>query len=336
MKNLRHSLIGISSSLSLPHLFSASPRSALTTLLYHRFFLPGEDVNLGRERLRRQLAWLREKYTPLPLSIAVSHIEQGTLPTFPLVVTSDDASCDLLKVWDVFQEYAMPLTIFVCTGWVENEEPLNAPATLSRVVDFIEWYRGPEQKIDLGKKSAFLLGQKSAEHAIDYVIAKSQTEGKEFLTNAWDVLRRLHREEKTDRQTCNWSELQDLHQRGATIGSHTVTHCRLAQCTDIRLNFELNESKNNIAAKVTNCEMLAYPFGTPDVSSPRTTVFAKQAGYQCATLTDIDFAPNHADVFSLPRITIPDEKVELNLFCALVRGGQIPFQRIKRIIDGNR
>jgi hypothetical protein len=57
-----------------------------------------------------------------------------------------------------------------------------------------------------------------------------------------------------------------------------------------------------------------------------------EAGYRYAFLTHIDFAPNHADVFYLPRITIPDDNIDINLFRALVLGGQIPFQRIKRTI----
>lgn len=330
MAAIRNVLTRLSSSLGLPRAFTQSPRSALTTLLYHRFVSPGGQVDAARERLHRQLDWLQQRYTPLSPVGAVSHIERGTLPPFSLVVTSDDAGTDLLDIWDVFHEHGVPLAVFPCVGWVESSSPLTDSPTLSRVIDLVRWYAGPERSVDLGKNWSFLLNPNSVDRTIDHIIGASQAGGEDYLAAAWDVLSAIPREADDPRSDCNWGELADLCRRGVLIGSHTVTHCRLAGCSDLRLNFELRESKRAIEARLAPCETFAYPFGTADAVSHRTTAAIIEAGYRCAFLTRQDFAPNHADIHCLPRITIPDDNmVDFDLFRSLVLGGHIPWQKIK-------
>jgi len=159
-------LIRISSSLSVPRAFSPSPRSALTTILYHRFFIRSESVESGLTRLRRQLEWLRARYTPLSATEAISLLVQRRLPAFPLIVTADDARLDLLDTYEVFEEFGIPLTIAVCVGPVDNQEPLDSTATLPRVVNCLRWYEGPVREVDLGRHQRQVVGS----FALDLVV----------------------------------------------------------------------------------------------------------------------------------------------------------------------
>jgi len=325
-------MLKISSSLLLPRLFSPSPRKALTTILYHRFFEPGETIEAGRTRLKFQLEWLRENYTILSPHKAISHLSQGTLPSSPLIVTSDDAKTDLLSVQDIFQEFEIPLTVFVCSGWADNNEPATT-ASLSRIMDFVRWYQGQLESIDLGKYGAIKLAPTLLDTAVDWLIVKASEQGEEFINDVWEVFRQ-HRNNSGTRKTCTWEELVDLHSQGIIIGSHTVTHCRLAHCSSLRLSCELSESKRTIETYFPKCDLFAYPFGMADVVSETTTAALKEAGYNSGFLSHANFSPNYSDVYRLPRIVMPDSDITMDEFKARAFGGTIPFNVMKQALKG--
>ena len=337
MSNIKVNLLRLSSSLSLPRLFSPSPRESLTTILYHCFFGPGESIKAGRLRLKIQLEWLCKHYTPLTAQDAISHIGHGSLPSSSLIVTADDALTDLLDVYDIFQEFGIPLTVFVCSGWVDNNEPVNK-ATLSRIVNFVRWYEGEVQNINLGEYGAISLSPDSLDISVDWLILKATEHGEDFIAYVWNVFRHRLTEPSIpiSRRVCTWNELVDLHRQGITMGSHTVTHCRLAQCSSVRLAFELSESKRTIETYFPECNLFAYPFGTADVVNEATSKALKEAGYSCGFLTHAGFSLNHSDVFGLPRIVIPDNGVEIDEYRARTLGGAIPFETVKKVFRGLR
>jgi peptidoglycan/xylan/chitin deacetylase (PgdA/CDA1 family) len=317
----------IGSGLSLPRVLGHDPRTALTTVLYHRFFAPGEDRNAGRDRLRRQLDWLRSRYTPLSPTDAVARLTQGTLPEFPLLVTVDDAKVELLDVQHEFAEFGVPLTVGVVAGWAENEEPAGAAASLARVVDFLEWYRGEPRKVALRAGESFWLGSGDRADAVDWAIECARADST-FAQRAWDVLAKIDGREP-GRLTCTWSELRDLQRSGTVMASHTVTHCRLAAQSQLRLRFELGESKRLIEERLGEIDCFVYPYGRPEVVSPTTTDVVEQTGYKYAFLTHAGLAIPGDSLFHLPRIVIPDH-IELDEFRALVAGAQIPVDAVRR------
>ena len=327
-RKLRANLLRLSSSLSLPRLFSTSPHHALTTILYHRFFNPGEARADGRTRLKFQLDWLKEHYTPLHADEAVSHLNNSSLPPSPLVVTVDDAKVDVMEVYDIFQEFEIPLIIFVCSGWADNNERHNK-ATLGRIVDFVRWYQGDMLSINLGSYGKIALDPSSLDHSVDWLISNANQIGEEFIKTVWSIFRQHIRKGRA-RQTCSWSELVDLHKQGIDIGSHTVTHVRLAQQSSERLAFELSDSKRTIESYIPECNMFAYPFGTADVVDDRTSQALKDSNYHSGFLTHAGFAPNAAAPYILPRLVMPDIGINIHEFRARTRGAQIPFDTLKQ------
>jgi peptidoglycan/xylan/chitin deacetylase (PgdA/CDA1 family) len=320
-------LLLLSSMARLNHLFGESPRTALTTLLYHRFFAPGEAKVSARDRLHRQLEWLQSHYTILSLSEAVHYLESQTPFSFPLTVTVDDAYIDLLDVYDVFEDHGVPVHLFVCTGWVDNNEPPTAQGTISRVIDFVRWHKGGCLRLDLGPLGSADLTVDSAPELADRLIQAAAELGQEFVERTWASLL-AHRGEMGERKTCTWEEIWNLRQRGVGIGSHSVTHCKMAECSDTRLRFELEESRRTLEKHVGTPDFFAYPFGTIDVVNARTTSAVANAGYKAALLTYAGFAQRGADRFTLPRLTIPDTVVHPALYRALVRGGKVALERL--------
>lgn len=327
--DVKQSLVRLSAALSIARAFAPSPRASITTLLFHRFFVDGEDRETGLDRLKRQCEWLRDKYVPLTPTAALDDLRTGDLPSYPLIVTADDAKLDLLHTHRIFREFEIPLTIFVGVGWAVNGSPPEEDTLLAQIADFFRWFEGPEQEIFLGNGKSVRLGAEWNDESLDRILRFSRRDERDLLEQIWER-RPIQELGNWTRKTCNWSELVDLQSEGAEIGSHTVTHIRLAEASDVRIEFELGESKRILEKKFGYCDHFAYPYGTPDVASIATTEEIKRQGYKSAFLTNLGFATNADERYHMPRISIPDGTTHFGEFRARTRGGAIPITAIKR------
>ena len=89
---------------------------------------------------------------------------------------------------------------------------------------------------------------------------------------------------------------------GATIGSHGVTHCRLAECDDKTLRWELVESRRyleDVTGKPVTA--LSYPHGS---TNDRVREAARQAGYVLAGSSFFDINKARRDPLMLSRCEI--------------------------------
>jgi peptidoglycan/xylan/chitin deacetylase (PgdA/CDA1 family) len=101
----------------------------------------------------------------------------------------------------------------------------------------------------------------------------------------------------------NPAELKELAALpGATIGSHGVTHCRLADCDDDALRWELEESRRyleDVTGKPVTA--LSYPHGA---ASDRVREAARRAGYVLAGSSFFDINKTRHDPLMLSRCEI--------------------------------
>jgi peptidoglycan/xylan/chitin deacetylase (PgdA/CDA1 family) len=73
-----------------------------------------------------------------------------------------------------------------------------------------------------------------------------------------------------------FEEQAELAADGHKIGSHSVTHCMMTECTDRALNFEVAESRRVLHVCLGQpIETFCYPNGNSD---SRTAHVAAQAG----------------------------------------------------------
>lgn len=102
-----------------------------------------------------------------------------------------------------------------------------------------------------------------------------------------------------------WSQIREMHGRGMSFGSHTVSHARLSTCSARELQRELADSKAVIEDKLgTAVDALAYPYGQPADISQRVVETAAEIGYRTG-LTTIQRRWERGDnAMRLPRITI--------------------------------
>jgi peptidoglycan/xylan/chitin deacetylase (PgdA/CDA1 family) len=94
-----------------------------------------------------------------------------------------------------------------------------------------------------------------------------------------------------------WPELETLAEVGWEIGSHTATHPLLTAVDDDRLRQELIESGTAIAARLSSCTSLSYPYGVAD---ERVRAAAGRCGYRSAC--SLTFAHLVDEPLSRPRI----------------------------------
>ena len=335
MIDLNTSAIRAVAATRLQNLFAPPAESRLTTLLLHRFAFDGESWNTARDRLRRQLDWVRSTFTPLSLSQVESGFVKGSFPRRPILVTVDDANTDMLEVAEDFRAFEVPVALFVCAGWSAQASKPEPDGLLARVVTTIEWYRGAEVTITLGRGAAQVqITPDRRAQVIDALLAP-QTRLSEHLS---DLVERLDglAPRPTVRTICNWNELKQLQGMGIEMGCHSVSHIRMASASPTRLAFEIGEGKRLVESQLGECSVFAYPYGTADAHNHVSTRVIVEAGFKLAFLTHSDFSSTQTDRHHLPRITMPDRNMPLAEFRARVDGGGIPFRKIKKLFSGFR
>lgn len=98
------------------------------------------------------------------------------------------------------------------------------------------------------------------------------------------------------------TEVQALIKKGATIGSHTMTHAGLATCSDEALEKEIVASKKKIETDShTTITYFAYPRG---YYTDRIIALVKKARYQAAFTVTGTKLPRNLVLETMPRISI--------------------------------
>jgi len=99
-----------------------------------------------------------------------------------------------------------------------------------------------------------------------------------------------------------WDGVRALEKAGMAIGSHTVTHARLADLPDEKVREELVESKRELEKQLGHpVELLAYPYNSVRA---RVRDAAREAGYRIAVS---GVAHGGSDPLDLLRTTITRE-----------------------------
>ncbi|NJO15305.1 MAG: polysaccharide deacetylase family protein [Thioploca sp.] len=103
----------------------------------------------------------------------------------------------------------------------------------------------------------------------------------------------------------SWKQLQELVQSGHEIGSHSMSHPILPQCSEDQLINEVNQSRQILQARLAiPVESFCYPNGNYDA---RTLTALQQAGYRQAVTTQ--WGPNKwgTSLFTLRRCDIQSQ-----------------------------
>lgn len=272
-----------------------------------------------------QMRWLRDLYNVVPLERIVAHYLTGVpLPEYCAAITFDDGFRNNYTVaYPVLQELSLPATIFVPTDFVSGHGPLwldrieYAFNTTPREHLALEILGVPvsfpltnEQERAGSKRLLKNLLRQASPALIAGVVAELEAHAGVALGEDRDA--------QGDYAPLTWDELSEMQgSRLVSVGSHTVTHPILPQCSAGQVDHELQRSKSVIEDILgRGCNMFCYPNGDFD---PSIRAAVGRAGYAGAVCSRQGLNDGSTDLLTMKRIGVPGT-VPLSEFAALVSG----------------
>jgi peptidoglycan/xylan/chitin deacetylase (PgdA/CDA1 family)/glycosyltransferase involved in cell wall biosynthesis len=261
-------------------------RTRLTVLLYHSVTNRTssahlDDLHVPARTFRKQMAWLRRKYTPVSLEQVVAALDnQRPLPRRPLLVTFDDAYRNNWQVaWPILKEFGIPMTLFVPTDFVEKQVSYWADdldSLLSSTATLCVPWRGDV---------LWLWTAREREESFKILSDDLKTYTPEDRDRALGELRyqlgSKSRDASDVEPRLTWEELREFSkQEGVSIGSHGVSHSTLPDLPPENVKFELEESKRKLESQLgIKATAFAYSGGAWSIDVRNLT---ELAGYNCA------------------------------------------------------
>ena len=196
------------------------------------------------------------------------------------IITFDDGYEDnYTYAYPILKKLNIPFVIYVSAGLANDPAPMwNYPLIIERIVKKNDELNIGGQKYvcnTLEQKNETFLKLKGLLFSLPYAHLQEE-------------FKRLFAEYLTDnvflRNTLTWEQIIELSKDPlCTIGSHTMSHCRLTITDSVSLQYELGESKNlleqHIGKPVTH---LSYPYGWKSDVSAEAISFARKVGYKTA------------------------------------------------------
>ena len=285
-------------------------RRGALILGYHRIADAAYDpyrICVSPDHFAQQLAVLREMAAPLPMADLLQGLKRGQLPRGALALTFDDGYQDnLTNAVPLLQEYQMPATVFLITGfpgrefwWDELARLLQTPLGLLIAANIIE-APDPLETAKQNLQDTRLLMQ-----FYDRLLWKPQ-EQREVIFNA---LRLGQPDSAADDpeipRALNVEEIRALaHQPGIEIGAHTINHPLLKYLEPDVQRREITGSKQHLEELLSETITgFSYPNGS---LSNETEQIVQEAGfgYACCSVENVCYpASGH---YALPRFWVPD------------------------------
>ena len=274
MKSVARGLIGkLARGTGLIRAFERAANDSVTVLCYHRV-LPHDqrqayhdpDLVVTPEVLRAHCRVLAERYSVVTLSSALGPEPAALHSGRPVaVITFDDGYRDnFLHAAPILQEAGLPATFFVIAGLVDTEG--------------LPWYDlagGALQALRRSGRPLDATPKEAVARAKTMSPAQRQAWVADLLSASGPI------QPRNEDLIMTSGQLRDLVATGHEIGSHSMTHPLLPECTDEELDFELSASRKrlgNIIGK--NIEAFCYPNGDWD---DRVVAAVITAGYAMAT-----------------------------------------------------
>ncbi len=295
-------------------------RARLMILTFHQ--VPGEPDPIQKDVphvaiFARQMEWLAEFCTVLPLSEAVKRLREGTLPSSAACITFDDGYADNLTVAaPILKELGLPATFFITVGAVEQGIMWN-----DLVIEGIRQARGDLDLKDIGYGHHRLVDEAAQRDSVRRVISQLKYQPlEERLSIAKRIFSRAASDEAPPRLMMTEEQVSELCVLGFDIGAHTVNHPILMELPQDDARREIEASRDWVTSVTGRPpESFAYPNGRPntDFNSEHESM-VREAGFSLAVSTRWSSATSTSSQFSLPRIA-PWEQQRLGFWLRLAK-----------------
>jgi len=285
--------------------FRLANRRKLLIVTYHRFSADRAYAATSAAMFAEQLAYLRARYTIVPLSAVERYLREGLpLPAASAAITIDDGYHDAYEVaFPILQRYAVPATLFAATDFIDQKSWLwtdkvrfmafemttnRLSADVGGSVVHAE-LEGPISRFQAADRLNALIKNLPEENK-EQVIASIATQ----VGITLPILPPAHCRPLT------WNELREMAAAGVEIGSHTVTHPILPCVGTEQLTRELTQSRTRLEEMLgRQVTLFCYPNGDYD---QRVRGEVERAGYRLAVTTEEGLNDASTDPLALRRI----------------------------------
>ena len=241
-----------------------------------------DELRVSPEFFKQFLMSKQDKIQFVSLDDAVDIIKCNKKINKPFgVITFDDGYEDnYTYAYPILKELGIPFTIYVSVDLVNDHAPIwNYPLLIEKIVrknDMLKLGNGRSLSCsNFDEKNAAFLQLKSWLFSLPYNSLHDEFVGafKNYLTD--DIF---------EANTLTWEQILEMtNDPLCTIGSHTMSHCRLAIKDADILMYELKNSKDILSDKIgKNVEHLSYPYGWITDVSNEAAEMAKRVGYKTA------------------------------------------------------
>lgn len=290
------------------------------------------------------MEYLHEFYHPVSLQRIVDWIEGGAeLPERAVAVTFDDG---YRNVWTnaapVLTKLGIPSTIYVVSEFVRDGSMLWTDRIMSALAATKKTHLTLKRGGEAGELSIATDEDKITADVAVRTMCKSLPDIKrvEFVDEIVDALGVDERDLMTAWRghfPLRPGDLDNMHESGITVGSHTRNHKILSRCTPGQLRMELGESKKFIEDTTGRpCLDFGYPNGGVGDFNAETGTAVREAGYRSAVTTITRRVSRRQNRFEIPRYTLANNETTAAEFAAEMSGFPSFFRGIKRIVSLGR
>jgi len=213
----------------------------------------GDVLDVSFQTIEQQIRTLKDEYSLLPCVPGLNSlfVPQGDKLRAPVVIlTIDDADCNILQLVPILEKYQVPITLFALVGFCLDDESLDG--LRSRCFHF----------------GAFNLLNKvegheryNLENYFHEVMSLNTNQLKELLGKLL-IENEFGRDPLTEKKLLNVKDLEEISRHElVTLASHSMSHVRLALLPDRWLKWEIERSIDYIKEWGGDGEVFSYPYG---------------------------------------------------------------------------
>ncbi len=291
------------------------PKGCALVLRYHRISERGAPLSVSAEEFDGQLALLKSRCQVATAGEIAAAVAAGKpLPVDAVAITFDDGYEDNRSLaLPVLVRHGLRATFFVTAGWIGTEKVLWWDRLHDYVRQAAELGARPVDYEDLPKPLVAALaaanlmavgGPARLERALVKALGEMPLtpEATDLLVERIAAALGADVAAPGPYRPMSWDQVRELHAAGMEIGSHTMSHGRLAHVPAERAYAELEQSKQAIEKELgASVSLLAYPAGS---HSQDVVDLAQEAGYAAAFTTVSGAVRLGADPFRLNRVGV--------------------------------
>ncbi|MFO0701271.1 MAG: polysaccharide deacetylase family protein [Nitrospira sp.] len=241
--------------------------------------------------------------------------EGGRFASFTL---DDGYVNNLICGLPVFRKHQAPCTVFPCIGFLDRGQD---PARIGRCIPrlrygqfVVEYLLLRQDRVDFphsdmpGVRRAESWEQKR--RLLDALLAIEWRDPEGFTRSLdkWMAVQGVTLAEVLSTYFLDWAQARELARDPlVTIGSHSLTHCRLSELSAQEAENEMIVSRARLERELdVPVRFLAYPFGGPLECGSREFALAEKAGFTASVTTRLGniFPEHRSNMQALPRVCL--------------------------------